>query len=271
MSGYVICVKENDLPEKKLIRVLPYTNEDGGFALAVPYHKERCGHLAKHRLQYEHHEYHSRLSEWVEYSASDKVKLSIHLTGFVQFSSSTNSKIVSGIDPVTKQPRGLGLLGSPIPPNFRGPLCGMLAWGLDSFEDFSSSSGEKVLFTDSDLYFKRCTPGNHNGVSVEFFLLPVMSWSGVQRRDGNLILDMVFPNFDAAFGVVSLRVLPLPGQPFILGVMVSRIRVGFNSPSGYQLNSPSLNGEALMANYPCPIDGRSSASMDYRPEKPSAS
>jgi len=269
MSGYVICIKENGLPEKKLTRVLPYTNEDGGFALAVPYHKEKRGHLAKHRLQYEYREFHSPLSEWVEYSASDKVKLSIHLTGFVQFSSATNTKIVSGIDPATNQPRGLGLLGPPIPPNFRGPLCGLVAWGLDDFEDFTSSSGEKVLFTDPDLYFRRCTPGNHNGVFVEFFLLPVMSWSGVRRRDGNLMLDMVFPDFDAAFGVVSLRILPLPGQPFILGVTTSRIKVGFDSSSGFQLNSPSANGEALMASYPCAIDGRSSPSMDYRPASPS--
>ena len=33
MSGYVICVQEVGLPEKKLTRVLPSTNEDGARSL----------------------------------------------------------------------------------------------------------------------------------------------------------------------------------------------------------------------------------------------
>jgi hypothetical protein len=74
----------------------------------------------------------------------------------------------------------------------------------------------------------------------------------------------VMPTFEAIGAVFELRVLSLPGQPILLGLMTSRIETSFDTPSGFTLNGPSdqETKEALSAVYPAPED-LDLSSLDY--------
>jgi hypothetical protein len=112
---------------RKIAKIIHHS--EGGFAVMVPYHKARSGTLLKIPLDYD-----LKGASWVPfgecvgYSANDRVKLSFHPDGFVQFSGENPSKILSGRDPDTGQPRGLGLMSNPLSHPVRsGPTFGISA------------------------------------------------------------------------------------------------------------------------------------------------
>ncbi|MDF2700592.1 MAG: hypothetical protein K0Q49_2151 [Haloplasmataceae bacterium] len=68
----------------KVIKVAFYG--DGGFRNFAPYHTVKKGLLSKLEVDYSLGKQYISRNENVEYTADDKVKLSIHPDGFVQFS-----------------------------------------------------------------------------------------------------------------------------------------------------------------------------------------
>ena len=90
-------------------RVTKIVQMKDGIAASVPYHSAKEGWLYKFTPEYDKPHFTAPLSEMVHYTASDRVKLSIHLNGFVQFSSGGKKPILSGYDPTTEQPKGIGL------------------------------------------------------------------------------------------------------------------------------------------------------------------
>ncbi len=248
----------------EILKIVPYRK--GGFAVLAPYHKARKGHLLKHPLDYSKRHMEITRDESVEYSAEDRVKLSLHPDGFVQFSGENPGKIISGRDPRTGEPRGLGIMSRPLStPINTGPTFGCVAWGAADFESFGGTGKRDVIaFTEEDYYYRGCTPNTWNGYVIEGFVLEERYWGATRRRGEKLALT-VMPMFEAIGAVFELRVVPLPEQPLLLGLMVSRITTEFQSPSGFVLNGPANieESQALAALYPAPEDFVTS-SLDYR-------
>src|SRR5436190_17943309 len=121
-----VCIRHDGVI-RKITKTVPYS--DGGFALLVPYHSARVGYLTKMPVDYSKRgEILVERAEIVEYTADDRVKLSYHPDGFVQFSGERAGKIISGRDPDTGEPRGIGVLTNPMrEPMASGPNCGMQA------------------------------------------------------------------------------------------------------------------------------------------------
>jgi hypothetical protein len=127
-----ICLRSDEAPHGvKVVQILPY--KEGGFAVLTPYHTAGRGYLMKHPVDYATREMQIARADLVtEYSAEDRVKLSIHPDGFVQFSGQDQGKIESGRDPETGEPKGLAIFTRHPPisePIETGPTFGVACWG----------------------------------------------------------------------------------------------------------------------------------------------
>lgn len=258
---------------------------DGGFAVTVPYHSARRGFLFKLPVDYAAQQATVALSEVMPYTAEDRVKLSLHIDGFVQFSGEGTGRIVSGRGP-DGSPKGLGLIANPLttPLSTQGPTFALTAWGLEKFE--SPRKGRpSVPFGPSDIYYRDCTASEWNGYIVEGFVYPRSFLTRATMSAGRLLLSRTFPNF-AAIPRESGLVLPTAGSllhptaarfdltlidvgsPYIIvALLVSRVLLDMGAPSGFSLSSPSDMRHALAAVYPNPFaTGPAEArSLDYTP------
>jgi hypothetical protein len=269
---YTILIKDEN-KVKKITKIITYS--EGGFAVAVPYHNAKNGHLIKYEIDYDKKTIYVIKSDTINYVASDRVKLSIHQDGFVQFSGENSGKIISGRDE-NGNPKGLGYLTSPLSnPILTGPTLGVLVWGLEDFTDFDveKASDEIVLFNNQDIYLRDFKP-NFNGYFIECFVFPIRFFSGVRIDDNNkYILEMCFKNFEAYNAVIKLKVLPTDSKEYFLGLMASKVQVFQNSPSGFSLNAPSKlksvkdsTGTVMAAIYPAPNndDEIPSINLDFK-------
>ena|ERR1700693_3838109 len=93
---FKVAVEDDEGRYRSLTKIVPYT--EGGFAVLAPYHAAKEGFLCKIAVP---EELRGRFSlpapaEIHRYSAADRVKLSFHLDGFIQFSGENPSTIRSG-------------------------------------------------------------------------------------------------------------------------------------------------------------------------------
>jgi hypothetical protein len=271
MRGITVCIGEEGIAvPRKITKIQPYRK--GGFAILMPYHRERRGYLAKHPV-----DYNSRVGgffreDTTEYSAQDRVKLSIHPDGFVQFSGESAGRILSGRDSRTGAPKGLGLISQPFGAPIRtGPTFGITLWGLDDFEPLKTSERvNSIVFSEEDFYYRDSTPDDWSAYLIEGFVFPLLFWGAVRKRAGGLTLTLAHPYFEVPGGVHEFRVIPLPEQSVFLGLLASRLDGGTPlTPSGFILSGPSefRRADALMAMYPSPWPTPPEEDLDYRDDR----
>jgi hypothetical protein len=255
-------------PARRITKIVTY--RQGGFAVLAPYHSARRGYLAKYTVDYSESVSFPVRSEMQEYSASDRVKLSLHPDGFVQFSGEDPSRIISGRDAATGEPRGLGLmLERPLSqPILSGPTFAIVVWGLGGFVEETDPRGA-VVFERSDCYL-RSQPDIANGYLVEGFLFPRRYLMVAREVRGRLRLSLACLLFGATAGVLDFVVLPLPEPALLLGLVASRLKTSFSAESGFCLNSPSDRragnrfANTLVATYP-EIPNPPMTTLDHRP------
>jgi hypothetical protein len=244
-------------PYHKLTKIVPYA--DGGFAVLVPYHKERCGWLAKMPVDYNKTAFPVANAECVNYSAEDRVKLSYHADGFVQFSSETPGKITSGRDPITGEPKGLGLITQPISDPIRtGPTIVVVAWPLADFEVEPAPRETDIRFDAHEMYYRHCTPEMANAVMLEGFVFHKILWSGVRRNEkGEYHVSITHSGSPAPGTVMDWKLVRLANYG-LLGLATSFMKLKSPHPSGFALHGPGIRrpdgtGEVLNAVFPAPF------------------
>lgn len=257
-----------DAPAIKITKIIPY--KDGGFALVAPYHSARSGYVAKFPVDYTKvGKFAVSLDELVGFTADDRVKLSYHPDGFAQFSSEIQGRVISGRDPTTGEPKGVGLITAPLSNPIRsGPSMGVTAWGLGEFEELDANSNS-IVFSPDDIYYRGCTPETACAWAIEFFVFPNRYWAGVRSRGNQFVLSMTFRNFEASGANIEFAVIPLLGQPCFIAAFASRILGKFPSASGWILSGPGQQdaatgkGHVLQAYYPRDVHMEASgASLD---------
>ena len=268
-----IAVQDDTGTVRKVTKLVFY--RQGGFAVLAPYHRERRGVAVRMPVDYSQvgHLQVPR-SEMVEFTAEDRVKLSLHADGFAQFSGENPGRTISGRDPDTGIPRGIGIVGQPFEnPVLTGPTFGVTLWGLGEFEVLREADGNALVFSDEDFYFGLGAGPDANAVSIEGFLFPAAYWQAVRRRGGQYVMSLPHRNFMAPDATFDWIVVPLAGQPVIIGLRALRVHVEFNSVSGYQLAGPggyaALNFTrakyVILAMYPPPMDDPPVATLTYQP------
>lgn len=266
LMGTTICIqdKPGESP-RRITKITPY--KDGGFAMLLPYHAAKKGYLMKMPMNYAYGNHTITRDEYIAYSAEDRVKLSIHPDGFVQFSGENRGKILSGRDSQTGEPKGLGIMSSPLTkPIMSGPTFGVSVWGLQDFEPFVNMGQRGIMiFGESDFYYRDSTCDTWNSYVVEGFVISnKYSWA-IRESNGQLTARIFHPFFERTGATFDLRVMPLPNQPVYLGMMVSRLESHFQSPSGFCFGGPSdiTLKHGLMALYPAPETINVDGSLDY--------
>lgn len=269
-NGTTIAIETSALVSpRRIVKIVPYPA--GGFAVTVPYHTANQGFLAKVPVDYKANRSTVGRPDLIErYHASDRVKLSYHKDGFVQFSGENPSKILSGRDSQTLEPKGLGLVTQPpSDPIKTGPSFVVIVWGLDEFESLPAGKSAEV-FTDQECYERDYPVDDANGWLVEGFVFPRRFWAGVRNQGGRRVTSRMFRDFEASGAVLEMRVIDLPRQPSFLALLVSRLKVEYSCPSGFNMGGPGVRrpddtGTNLIAVYPSKAAGGTddSTSLDF--------
>jgi hypothetical protein len=250
----------------------------GGFSVLTPYHKARSGFLFKQvinpqvfRKAGEH------LVKWTDcagFTAENRTKLSYHVDGFAQFSSENQGTIISGRDPNTGEPKGLGVMARPFSdPSLSGPSVGISIWGLEDFEE-ADQKEKLIVFEPSDFYYRLWRPDETNFWHLGIYVFPVdavppMRYDGDQAR---MDFALRFPISAGVVGsIVTLKTVRLEAEKVHLGLYVESLVGKFPSKSGWSISGPgnwtaNQTGFVLNAVYPrdlIPVDQR--PSLDYRP------
>jgi hypothetical protein len=257
-----IAVQDSVGTLRKITKIIPY--KDGGFAQLVPYHRANTGLLLKFPADYSKQKFEVAFADSEQYSAKDRVKLSFHPDGFIQFSGENPGKILSGRGP-DGAPKGLGILARQMAkPVQTGPTFGATIWGLSEFAECKMSKDRTITFAQDELYYRACNPETTNAIILEGFLFPAPLWAGVRGKSDDLRIQMTWRNFEGTGAVFELRVIPLHNPDVFIGLFASYVRTEFPTPSGFIINSlsdPKKN--CLMAIYPIDLKKHLAKRLDY--------
>jgi hypothetical protein len=241
---------------RKLTKVIGLNGQ--GFSVLTPYHSARSGYLYK--MPMDLRRLGERIVSWdevVAFTAEDRVKLSYHVDGFVQSSSETPGKIMSGRDPKNGEPKGLGLLARSLSsPSVSGPSVGVQAWGLEDFDEAEDDDG-LVLFEPEDFYYRHCNSEDANTWHLAIYAFPIGVIPPLQL-EGKIAVMLYQPHPITAGvpgAVIKIKVLCLEAERMYVGLYVERAIGSFPSKSGWTINGPGnytqyQSGHVLMAVYP---------------------
>lgn len=239
--------------------------------MLVPYHKAQSGFLYKlpvdPKTDLEPGMRSVSYDQCVGFTASDRVKLSYHTDGFAQFSGEAPGKIISGRDPTTGEPKGLGLFTRPLTrPIQTGASVGITIFGIDDFEA-ARERDYPLIFEPSDFYYRGSTPEDANTWILSIFAFPIAVTPPVRFKGGNAVLDVALEGLYGPWvSVVELKVVHLPVEKVFLGLMVNHFKSSGRPKSGWSISGPGdwtmqQKGHVLMASYPAmkvAIGGRDS-------------
>ena len=230
--------RSQDEVPRKITKIVGLNGD--GFSVMAPYHKARSGALFKLPVDPKHA---LTAGVWfvpgvdlVSFTVEDRAKLSYHTDGFVQFSSENPGKIISGRDPASGEPKGLGVLSHPLTqPIWTGPSATVTAWGLDDFE-LADDRKNLIVFEPDEIYYRACTRDQKIAFEVEVYPFPVNVVPPVRFRNGHPVMDTTVHGLNGAIAaVVSMKVIHLPEERVFLGVYVNAMPNLFPAPSGWIL------------------------------------
>jgi hypothetical protein len=289
-SGTVVAIEEASGVIRKVAKILPYRI---GFAVLTPYHRSRAGFLCRHTVDYSKRyikvpvvadsEGSGEEPEVVSYAASNRVKLSFHEDGFVQFSGETQGTITSGKDS-GGQAKGMGLtvnrLGAPLATE--GPNFGLTVSYIEEFDAFEQDD-KCAVFTNSDIYLRDCTAEDWDYFVIEGFIMPRFpAMNRAQIGPRGLVLHLAFRSFNAtplpsglylpSAGTPSsptffeLRLIDLGPHNVVAGILISKAKSSLGSMPRFSVSSPSDGHHAMFAAYPNPFPNVEVRSLDYLPD-----
>lgn len=260
-----------DGPLYKVTKLVGY--KQGGLALLAPYHSARSGVLTKTLYDYREAQPRQGLAETELFSAGDRVKLSYHPDGLVQFSGERPGRIVSGRDPRSGEPRGLGIMANPMDaPVMTGPSFGILLWGLEDFVvQEGRPRGDLLVFEDRDFVYEHCTEQDWGSYHISFFIFTVYFQPYVRQvARTQFELPLWHNQFHAGQGrSFTFKVVRLGQQPWFLGAICFRQpAVGFDATSGWSIGSPGALSQGpikpvLHAYYPADGWPVAEETLDY--------
>lgn len=245
---------------RKFFKIIPYVS--GGFAIVLPrFVDSQIGRLEKTFVTYENMGTHIEIKrdESEQYSAKDIVKFSYHPDGFVQFSSATNNRIVSGrnLDGTAK---GLGVVSWPLSnPVSTGASMSITFWGLDKFAE------ETPIKIDNRFVFETKEAVKHPkatftkdcplAYAMAIYIIPnpldgsIINNNG--RKTAHLAMMQGLPDGSAFMRLrEEVRIIEIPDQDYRMGISWFSLPKKFEPDFGYMFFGPTDGKKGLAASYP---------------------
>lgn len=249
-------------------------SRDGSFSVQAPYHPIKTGVLVKMRMPSVVTGVGKGLATIEEeYRADVPVKLSIHSSGFVQFSSAGAGRVRSGLSPAFAVPKGLGLHSAPITsPIETGPTWMAAFFDAGSCAHTTPRPGVHVLrFTKEDFFDREPHDwASSHVLMVEGFVFPAhVRRDAVYESTKGWVLRRPYAPSKPEW-IVDFRIVDLPSPVAVLGILVSRSHMPLHSRVGYTLQGPrDLTGQfEIAAFYPAEASHSAPArtsSIEYEP------
>lgn len=262
-----ICIEQNGAIYKT---ASIYFLRDGSFCVDMPYCNHSEGVLTKYQIDHRNRESKLTSEKFTQtFSAASRVKLTIHRSGFVQFS---GKGITSGIDKLGKT-KGMGLNSFPLTqPIKTGPTVGFQVWGLEKgFQTISDISKTDFIYYQ-DNFIERPLIENEP-LNTYLFEIWVLPWSHHQKsiveteigEMASLKFLIYHPRpLEGVFRVQKLKNIDsfIAILPFKATTISAHDEFGFvlNSP-GEKLNSDKNTWHLMSAKYPKGI--REYQSIDF--------
>jgi hypothetical protein len=256
-SRYTIAIRPGiNQVARKITKIIGLNGD--GFSVITPYHKARSGFLFKapadpavvgNQI--------ISIDQLIGFTVDARAKLTYHTDGFAQFSSERKGEIISGIDPITRKPKGLGLFAPPLTsPIWTGASIGITVWGLDDFEPLGNLGKSTLIFEPHHFHYRACSPIDANGWHLEIYAFPKKAILPCRWDEGHLLVDVAIePLHGRLVSVKRLSIIRLPKEEVSLGIVVNRMIVDFSSASGWVLSGPGdwtfeRKGHVLEGIYP---------------------
>lgn len=233
--------------------------KDGGFSILTPYHRAQTGYLAKMPMPNGVGPHFRNWSEGITFTAESRVKLSYHADGFTQFSGEASSKIISGIDPATGEPKGLGVRSNPLAkPTWSGAVSAITVFAIDEYLTTKDEVSGTIIYEPDECYYRSCSPCEADGWILTFHTFPKVPPLPVRFRNNIPFLRVASEGglSSPLHYIVEYRLIDLPGA-VVLGLNLNRLITKGECKSGWILSGPSEVGVevgairyTLMAVYP---------------------
>jgi len=255
-----ITVLDEENKYRKFLKIIPYSS--GGFAILLPsFVDSQTGRLEKTLVTYENMGTHieTKRDESEQYSARDIVKFSYHPDGFVQFSSATNNRIVSGRNP-DGTAKGLGVISWPLSnPVSTGPSMSITFWGLDKFVEEASTKIDNRFVFDTREAVKHpkaiFTKGDTLAYAMAMYIIPnsldgnIIDNNG--RKTAHLAMMQGIPDGSAFMRLrEEVRIIEIPNQDYRIGISWFSLPKEAKSDFGYMFFGPTDGKRGLVASYP---------------------
>lgn len=273
--GVPILVRETpDAVPRKITRISGYGT--GGFAVMTPYHQARQGFVCKMPVDYSKTGSSTiKVQNMIQaFGASHRVKLSYHGDGFAQFSGEKAGTITSGREKEHGVIKGVGLLTNPLSkPIFTGPAVAICAWGLQDFQPHEGQTANSIVYDLPTIQLRDCGAVDANALLIEIFTLPRSERNSARKLGDYLAVKRSFPGHTGPVKTFDLTVIDIPDPNVFLGILASRVRSHFTSPSGWTMGGPGstetrgrrVRSYVLNAVYPLPNGLENLPSLDYIP------
>ncbi|EKK01748.1 hypothetical protein RBSH_02952 [Rhodopirellula baltica SH28] len=254
--------------QERLVARIGFMND--GLHVSVPYHQARNGLLFKTPFDYSKKEDLVPCQNMERFVVSDRAKLSIHQSGFVQFST-LEKKIISGYNPALEQIKGMGVRAPAEVKVNTGPLFGVIVQGIEDF-DINSGKHCETFTTDQFWHHPDFSTVSDTAINLEFFMMSREDTRRATLNPENQRTRKLHLPFNGEFKFpFDVRMIEIPHSPFDIGLIVSRVSSDDNIESGYKIGGPGCfdedgNAFGITAWYPCPdiFDGEDLPSLDYK-------
>ena len=225
-----------------------YLSADGSFKLDVPYCPYKEAFLTKITPNYKSptKRYLIKIAEQ-NFTSKSRPQLSIHSSGFVQFS---GHGILSGIDDKTGTAKGLGVFSSPLStPVQSGPTAGITFWGVEFFEKLLSKRKTDLIIKESQIinrFYK--DESSLNSYTFEFWVFSEKFEKYTKQSSFGEEVTLLFPQIPGVFTLPIIRLRNLSSFIGILPVRINtmfaeKVDFGFNFGGPAGTDTPDRKGE----------------------------
>lgn len=238
----IIAVAFPDGQDRKVARIV--VTGDSSINVLAPYHPIQTGRIVKLEMPTGRFTGgivpHMRVPYADSISVDRPVKLSLHPSGFVQFSAASKERFESGLTRPFLIPKGFGVHSYPFTdPIETGPTFGLMFNDIGSCEALDGNEQVRIIrFDETEIDDTEPHDGRSRHVYMVYgYILPASLRPLIQRTPSGPVLDYRFSALRPDW-IVRYRTIELPTRFAFLAICVGRSHVPKEGQRGWSISGP---------------------------------